>query len=1070
MYAYNPRKKSPEQLERSLVGEDRRDILNSILGEMALEEGEGPKQHWMIIGPRGIGKSHLMTLLYHKIKGDIRLNSRWVPVLFPEELRMAGTLAKFLERAFNEILHEMEPGNDPVSDELKRKMERVGKTPISERADNYLSLISWFHGETGRFVVFIAENLQQLLGKKIPEIEQKKLRAFLQTSDALLIIGSATTIFDALHDHSHPFYHFFRLKRLQELTFGEMRTLIRDLLSEYGLRENRDESRIDDARLRTLYSFIGGNPRMAVFLADILKTEVPDEMLSLMDNILDQLTPYFDTLFNDCPASLEDVINTLAAFEPAQSPKEIAEHLEAPQATIRNYMKKLKESGYVRVAFSKGKSNYYYLSEYLYRVWWQMRDSSHREETRWLMELMLMLHSPGRIIDEKSKIEDFIREGSFASSYDKLIFQTADFIAGNPEFCHSIALCVDSTNNDNRSAIQQENELLKSAVECYDENLFDKSIEICRQIVEKHPESENSYKIWGHCLYCQGLYDEAIKKYKKAIAINPKSGETYGFWGICLNTQGLYDEAIKKYKKAIAINPKSGEIYGFWGICLNTQGLYDEAIKKYKKAIAINPKSGEIYGFWGICLNTQGLYDEAIEKFKKAIEINSKSDLIYGAWGICLYDQRLYEDANKKYKKAIEINPKSELHYGAWGNCLYDQGLYDEASEKYKKAIQIYPKFEKGYVLLGMCLIAMGRYEEAIDTSQKLVIINPKSKSANALWGLSLKQQGLYGEAIDKFNNEILVNPTFEPAFMHLMDCLYELGRFNEAIKIYDKYSSDCVVMESSTIHVYAKNLFEAKRYDEARAQFDRLIENEPEYCQAYLSYGQLLQRIGDNTAALFKYLMHMNSGCNAFSEVLEFQKILDEYVVPILDGLKPGELIKQFYTHEKTDGLSKKQLAVILALLGKYDILVGHIPDLLAVHPGKGINKDVDSELLVFVIKMGVLWSLCKGAPGDERRLFDLYIEYVKLLPATENKENEVTTFSIDLFKIQNKLETEPQNTRKILTYLNDDAEVPFNDIIFKIWTCLSEPDSVEAQRYLSDKGVEEVVTGIQGFEKEKK
>ena len=125
---------------------------------------------------------------------------------------------------------------------------------------------------------------------------------------------------------------------------------------------------------------------MAVFLSEILSTEIPGEMMALMDEILDELTPYFDAVISDIPEHLQEIINTLATYEPAQNPKEIAEHIETNQATVRNYLKHLKENGYVRVAFSKGKSNYYCLNEYLYRIWYQMRDSSHREETRWIFE------------------------------------------------------------------------------------------------------------------------------------------------------------------------------------------------------------------------------------------------------------------------------------------------------------------------------------------------------------------------------------------------------------------------------------------------------------------------------------------------------------------------------------------------------------------------------------------------------------------------------------------------------------------------------------------------------------
>jgi len=206
MYAYNPRKKSFQQLERSLVGKDRWDILNSILKELSLKKGACPKQHWMLVGPRGIGKSHLLSLLYYKITNDDKLRNLWIPVLFPEELRMAGDLSKFLERAAREICQDLEKTNDSLAAELKSRIDSIKKVSVDERTEYLFSVLTWLHTSTGRFILLLTENLQQLLGKRISLIEQKKLRAYLQTEEAVLLIGSATTVFDALHDHSHPLH------------------------------------------------------------------------------------------------------------------------------------------------------------------------------------------------------------------------------------------------------------------------------------------------------------------------------------------------------------------------------------------------------------------------------------------------------------------------------------------------------------------------------------------------------------------------------------------------------------------------------------------------------------------------------------------------------------------------------------------------------------------------------------------------------------------------------------------------------------------------------------------------
>lgn len=439
MYKYNPRKKTPEQLESSLVGADRHDILSGILAELALKNGESPKQHWMVVGARGMGKSHLLTLLHHKICSDSELRTLWIPVLFPEEIRMAGDLAKFLERAATEILHDLEQGKSAIASDLQEKIAKIRSIRHDERVDYLFSVITWIRRETGRHILLIAENLQQLLGKKISLIDQKKLRAYLQSEDALLLIGSATTIFEALHDHSHPFYHFFHIRRLNELSFEDVKALVANLLSGFDKEEQARIMLENEARLKVLHSFTGGNPRMAVFLSDILKTDVNEEMIDIMDRILDELTPYFEAIINDTPEYLQDIINTLAAYEPAQSPKEIAEHLEMEQGTVRNYLKQAKDGGYVRVAFSKGKSNFYCLNEYLYRTWFQMRDSGHREEMRWLMELMLLLYSREQIMEENRRIEG--TEGGCANHYQRLVKQTCEFMLSNPSFCTVIDLC-----------------------------------------------------------------------------------------------------------------------------------------------------------------------------------------------------------------------------------------------------------------------------------------------------------------------------------------------------------------------------------------------------------------------------------------------------------------------------------------------------------------------------------------------------------------------------------------------------------------------------------------------------
>ncbi|KJR42149.1 ATPase [Candidatus Magnetoovum chiemensis] len=215
-----------------------------------------------------------------------------------------------------------------------------------------------------------------------------------------MLIGTATTVFGALHDHSRPFYHFFHTVPIKELAFDDVRTLFTKIVA--------NPNALLEQRLRAVYVFTGGNPRMVKFMAETINSD--GNVLNIINGLLDELTPYFDSMLKDLSDYQQLILNALAEFEPAQSPKEIAAHIESPPDNVRNAVKQLKDNGYLRVAFDSAKSNYYCLNEYLYRVWYQTRDSGHIDTARWLTDFLLILYGSEDALeqhDEISKMQQF---------------------------------------------------------------------------------------------------------------------------------------------------------------------------------------------------------------------------------------------------------------------------------------------------------------------------------------------------------------------------------------------------------------------------------------------------------------------------------------------------------------------------------------------------------------------------------------------------------------------------------------------------------------------------------------
>ena len=357
------------------------------------------------------------------------------------------------------------------------------------------------------------------------------------------------------------------------------------------------------------------------------------------------------------------------------------------------------------------------------------------------------------------------------------------------------------------------------------------------------------------------------------------------------------------------------------------------------------------------------------------------------------------------------------------GDCFRELSLYDEAEGQYKKAIEINNEYEDAYSAWGACLHNQERYEEAIEKFKQAIEINPESEDNPWFWGI----------------------------------CLMKLKRYEEAIKIFEKYlpgSEDIDV-----IYSYGNCLMGAKHYSAALKQFERLINIQPEYYQVYLPYGQLLEKKQDKELALLAYLKHISFGSMAISRDFDFQKIYNEQIIPLIKALKPGKYIKQFYAPENDKKFPEPILSIFLILLAKYDTVSENIQDIVKKYLEKEDKERNDFDLFIFTIKLSIWLKLCEGNIHDAMRLVDLYIEYIKALQTTKQKEDEVSKFSLGLFRIQINLNINADNVLKVLKCLEDEDGVPFSDILLKVWTCLSEPDSVESQRYLNEMAIAEVV-----------
>ncbi len=103
---YNPRTTPPEQLEAMLVGRDA--LLKEVFDNLREQARGKTRQHWLLRGPRGMGKTHLTGIIHHRVRNDPQLSKAYLPLWLGEaDVYEVYSPATLLERIAERLIEEV---------------------------------------------------------------------------------------------------------------------------------------------------------------------------------------------------------------------------------------------------------------------------------------------------------------------------------------------------------------------------------------------------------------------------------------------------------------------------------------------------------------------------------------------------------------------------------------------------------------------------------------------------------------------------------------------------------------------------------------------------------------------------------------------------------------------------------------------------------------------------------------------------------------------------------------------------------------------------------------------------
>ena len=393
---FSPNQTSPEVLEKMLV--QRSSMIDDAVA-LCVESIDTPeKHHLLFVGPRGIGKTHLLTLLNHRLEQTKTKRKYWVAWLNEDK-----TKASFLQliRQIHEALSSRYPDAFPAED--IEEMKQLSLKSIEYEWKKLLLLRMKKHT-----VLVLMENLDAAF-KDMKPVEQKKWRSFIQDSRLFSTVATAQSLTDYFTDYGEPFYGFFKTWHLKPLTAEESSELLKNIAELNGNTAmiNYLESLDGRARIYALHCLSGGNPRLYVVLSGILARQdygnhgTIEEFEEMVDQ---QLTPYYQERLRWISSQQREIVEYLCSQNSPVPVKTISRETFIPHTTLTSQLKSLKELGYV-VSSPHGRESFYELSEPLMRIAMQVKDARGMQPLKTIVDFLQIWY-------RQEELERMVAEGS----------------------------------------------------------------------------------------------------------------------------------------------------------------------------------------------------------------------------------------------------------------------------------------------------------------------------------------------------------------------------------------------------------------------------------------------------------------------------------------------------------------------------------------------------------------------------------------------------------------------------------------------------------------------------------
>ncbi|MCA8922395.1 MAG: tetratricopeptide repeat protein, partial [Planctomycetes bacterium] len=454
---------------------------------------------------------------------------------------------------------------------------------------------------------------------------------------------------------------------------------------------------------------------------------------------------------------------------------------------------------------------------------------------------------------------------------------------------------------------------LQAAAAAFSAGRVDEAHAAYEEVIELDPANPTAFGGRGVSRVYQNRLVEALADYDLGIELGQRGvpAGLYVNRGLCLGRLGRHAAALADFERVLGLEPEHVGALSSRAHCLAQLERHEEALADFDAALRLGPPSATLHVNRGTSLAALGRCEEALADYDAALAWRGASGLspaqadalrgfreIARGDAIALrravstrareaalerllaanrqFERERFEDARASCDEALRQDPGRGEAYLLRGICQLRLGRYSEAVEDLNRARLLGVEGVKLYSNRGQALASLAAHAAATLDFSRVLELEPGNTEARALRGISKVALADPGSALVDLEVALAEDPGHTTAHLFRGVTLADFGRYAEALEDYD--AALALGLPPEQVEVartqrdqaelarakaepptpgsralgYATEggaLFAGGRYEEALAQFDRALAEDPDDPMHSLRRGACkvaLQRFGE--------------------------------------------------------------------------------------------------------------------------------------------------------------------------------------------------------------------------------